>query len=255
MLLKQEKLSFYCPLFSNIEAIQGMFDETLEKDNQGLFRGLETILLPNTCVEYRSLADGIIQVSSSSYPKKDCYSLENFLNVKTNVSSDIGLLTPKQLIDRLMDLEGIPYVWGSSAVLSKKEQNFLREFFFTYTHSFKDNLDYLFSGLDCSGLLHFVTKGVTPRNTSELIDYGHPVDIQNKSIDQILLQIQPLDLLVWKGHVVIFLSQDEMIESRLGWGVVRSCAKQRLSEVFQNKRPVNVYEENSFVIRRFLEFL
>ena len=252
---KQQKLSFYCPLFTSIKDDKLMFSEKLDKDDQGLFRGLETILLPQSEVSYQNLSDGLLQITSPSYPQKVCYSFEPFLNFHASASDVRDLKKGAELIERLIHLVGLPYVWGGSAVLTSEQKNQIDHTFKNYPSSFRQNLHYLFSGLDCSGLLHYVTGGITPRNTSELIDFGTSVLIEESTIDEILSKVQPLDLLVWKGHIVIFLSKNEIIESRLGFGVVKTNAKDRLIEVTQNKRPVNLYQENSFVIRRMTCFL
>ncbi|HPE85225.1 MAG TPA: hypothetical protein PLO43_03500, partial [Chlamydiales bacterium] len=79
-----------------------------------------------------------------------------------------------------------------------------------------------FAGVDCSGLLYEASYGLTPRNTSELISFGEERSLEN---------LQPLDLLVWKGHVVIVLDPYHTIESRLGKGVVITPLADRLSEI------------------------
>ena len=68
-------------------------------------------------------------------------------------------------------------------------------------------------GVDCSGLLYWATNGATPRNTSALVNYGTGVMIMGLSIDQILTELKPLDLIVWSGHVLIVLPGERVIES------------------------------------------
>ena len=69
-------------------------------------------------------------------------------------------------------------------------------------------------GVDCSGLLREANKGNTPRNTRQLLTVGNPVDIEGLTMDQIISKVQPLDIIVRDGHVVIILDQDRAIESR-----------------------------------------
>ena len=98
-------------------------------------------------------------------------------------------------------------------------------------------------GVDCSGLLYWATNGVTPRNTSALVNYGTGVMITGLSIDQILTQLKPLDLIVTRGHVLIVLPGERVIEST--WkpsnngGVYISSLKARLIEIMDNKVPLN----------------
>ncbi len=107
-------------------------------------------------------------------------------------------------------------------------------------------------GVDCSGLLYEATDGFTPRNTSDLVHYGSPVSIENKSVGEIQRIVKPLDLIVWKGHVVIVVDSEKTIESRHLHGVVIAPLKERLEEVLQTRTPKNSWSDgNHFVIRRW----
>jgi len=53
------------------------------------------------------------------------------------------------------------------------------------------------------------------RNTSSLIFYGKPLEIKGLDAGQIIAKVEPLDLIVWDGHVIIILDKERTIESRL----------------------------------------
>jgi len=123
---------------------------------------------------------------------------------------------------------------------------------------------WILQGLDCSGLLYEATRGYTPRNTRQLIHAGDPVDIEGLSILKIMKEVKPLDLIVWRGHVVIVLDDQHVIESRLKYvndiegndsGVRIRSLRTVLKEITKNRKPVNVYDvhESSrvFVVRRW----
>jgi cell wall-associated NlpC family hydrolase len=118
------------------------------------------------------------------------------------------------------------------------------------------------AGLDCSGLLYQATGGWTPRNTSQLVSYGQGVPIAGKSTDAIVNVLEPLDLIVWNGHVLIVLDRETVIESRLecgkpgNGGVVTTPLRQRLSEIMRTRKPVDQWPAGTkgkgiFVVRRW----
>ena len=118
------------------------------------------------------------------------------------------------------------------------------------------------AGLDCSGLLYQATGGWTPRNSSRLISFGQGVAISGKQAPEIAALLQPLDLIVWNGHVIIVLDRQTAIESRLqcgkpgNGGVVMTPLPQRIAEIMRTRRPVNSWPEGKksrdiFVVRRW----
>jgi hypothetical protein len=118
------------------------------------------------------------------------------------------------------------------------------------------------AGLDCSGLLYQATGGATPRNTSRLVFFGNPVAVAGKTLEEIAGSLEPLDLIVWSGHVIIVLDRETAIESRLECGkkgtggVVTTALRKRLKEVMKTRRPVDDWPKsgnvrNVFVVRRW----
>jgi cell wall-associated NlpC family hydrolase len=118
------------------------------------------------------------------------------------------------------------------------------------------------AGLDCSGLLYEATAGFTPRNTGELLHFGEAVRINGDGTDGILQKLQPLDLIVWPGHVLIVIGQGEIIESRLFCdgrkdGVVISRLRERVADIMATRKPVDAISNDKgrsrseFVVRRW----
>ena len=67
--------------------------------------------------------------------------------------------------------------------------------------------------------------------------------------------LQPLDLIVWSGHVIIVYDENTAIESTGDAGVHKSDLLSRLKSVMKEKTPVNDWGSTSgkrFVIRRWI---
>jgi hypothetical protein len=90
-----------------------------------------------------------------------------------------------------------------------------------------------------------------------LVDYGTGLDIAGKGCEEIMKLIEPLDLIVWKGHVIIVLDSTRSIQSTFPDGVIIEPLNNTLSELMQNRAPFNHYDDqaseeiNPFVIRRW----
>jgi cell wall-associated NlpC family hydrolase len=152
----------------------------------------------------------------------------------------------EELLQLLRSAIGLPYVWGG---------NLRQGVQFGQTRHF--------AGLDCSGLLYEATDGATPRNTADLVSYGRAVPVAGLTPAQLLKRLKPLDLLVWKGHVVIVADGEQAIESLLvcgqaGNGGVRlTPLRQRLREIMTTRQGVDSWpkqhgKQHLFVVRRWL---
>jgi hypothetical protein len=114
---------------------------------------------------------------------------------------------------------------------------------------------WILKGVDCSGLLYEATNGYTPRNTSDLFQFGNFLPIENIEIEK---NIQPLDIILFPGHVIIIINQQTCIESKENHGVIISQLKTKLHELKQKKTPLNncSFEKNTddfFVIKRWIK--
>jgi hypothetical protein len=241
------------PVF-NTAAIASCFGgETLPLDEQGLMRTVETVLFPGTPVELlREYHPHIWEMKTAAYPYEGLFIDDRFVTKIENVfAGKISALPSRGVIlNTLSQLEKTRYIWGGNwpsgiPLLSEIYPCKAKEPLIQDTWQLK--------GVDCSGLLYYATQGCTPRNTSSLVNFGKGVEIEGKGASEILNQLQPLDLLVWKGHVVCLLDPKTTIESRLPEGVVKCDAEERLKEIMAERRPVNHWEEGSpaFVARRW----
>jgi cell wall-associated NlpC family hydrolase len=181
-------------------------------DKKGEKRALEGIALPNTVFEVLETLGDILKVRTNEYPDevyvyKDQLVTGEFHTVRRELPSIL------KIIQTMKSLVGRPYVWGGN---------------------WPEGISYPgldCKGVDCSGLLYYAANGNTARNTSGLMTFGDKIDFPEK----------PCDLIVWRGHVIIVISETEVIESRHPEGVIITNLKQRLEEI----------REKSYVVRRW----
>lgn len=255
----------------NTEAFSAVFGgdsgRTLKVDSCGQVRELEFVALPGTLFtihgKQRIGARLIYRVTTEEYPtpaRGGLYVDAQFLSERQEgVTQRKPQLPPvAEVIAAIKSMVGASYVWGSNVPQGVPE---LAEWYYVGGRG-SDQSDRLLAGIDCSGLLYFATNGWTPRNTSQLVSYGQGVAIAGKQRDAIAAMLQPLDLIVWNGHVIIVLDQDTVIESRLSCGavgnggVVITSLRARLAEVLRNRKPVDNWptgksDKHAFVVRRW----
>lgn len=245
---------------------------TLKTDRCGMPRALEFIALPGTLFsiisELHSSSSTVYQVITTEYPVPPgtrLYLDSRFIETKdaTPLERRKKLPEKEEILSALRSSVGNPYIWGGNVSAGIPELNswFYRETT-TKIMGGKSTSARTLAGLDCSGLLYQTTFGWTPRNTSQLVDFGNGLKIKGKSADEITMMLEPLDLIVWNGHVVIVLDQETAIESRLecgktsGGGVIMSPLKERVAGVMKTRKPANQWSEkdslhSSFVVRRW----
>jgi cell wall-associated NlpC family hydrolase len=245
----------------------GANGQDLKTDRCGQVRELEFIALPGTVftilMKQRSGTADIYQVKTDEYaapPNVRLYVDGRFLKLEraAPASRRTSLPPREEIVSALRASVGSSYVWGGNVLKGVPE---LATLF--YREIREDNKERLMlSGLDCSGLLYHATGGWTPRNTSKLITYGQGVAIAGKQIAEIAAMLQPLDLVVWNGHVIIVLDLQTSIESRLecgkpgNGGVVTTQLSQRLTEIMRTRHPANAWlggkkRRDIFVVRRW----
>jgi hypothetical protein len=96
-----------------------------------------------------------------------------------------------------------------------------------------------------------------------LLEFGRSLPISNLSARQIKALLQPLDLILWKGHVIIVLDQNTLLESankisgKLIQKVIQSSSIERLKQIMHSTKPVDNYHgsplasKNKFAINRW----
>jgi len=94
------------------------------------------------------------------------------------------------------------------------------------------------------------------------------VPIADAPLAQIIQAVEPLDIIVWPGHVIIVLDRDRVIESRPDYDKTRAANRggvrirtvgEVLTEILKDRIPVNSYDtggttgRKQFVIRRWYQ--
>jgi cell wall-associated NlpC family hydrolase len=257
----------HTPAFSAV--FGGVDGKSLKTDRCGQVRELEFIALPGSVFTIRAQkADGnntVYRVETDEYPApKDTalYVDSRFVEIRDNKPPPRARTLQSQaaIVASLKAAVGAPYVWGGN--VQGGVGNLLELFYGgSVPAQLKSNLK--LAGLDCSGLLYQATGGWTPRNTSQLLSFGKALPVAWKSMEEIVRSLEPLDLIVWNGHVVIVLDRNTTIESRLkcgkpgNGGVVTSSLQKRLTEILRTRRPVDVWPtagklRDVFVVRRWV---
>ena len=239
----------------------------LKTDRCGQVRELEYIALPGTVFSIlKKMPSGsatIYQVETKEYTapaNTQLYIDSRFLRMVQNAAQQRRASLPSReaIASALRATVGSRYVWGGNVPGGVPE---LSAWFYSEIRE-EDKGRFTLSGLDCSGLLYQATGGWTPRNTSQLLTYGQAVAIAEKSSREIAKLLQPLDLIVWNGHVIIVLNLQTTIESRLecgkpgNGGVVITPLLQRIAEIMSTRYPVNTWpigkkQKDIFVVRRW----
>jgi len=248
----------------------GSDGRSLRLDRSGLVREVEFVAIPGTVLRVEgSFRDGdhdVYRVATEEYPypSKTGYFVDSrFVRLSETAPPPRSRRLPKEreIIENLLAARGSRYVWGGNL------RNGIPQLLSFYPPAKgaslpKATLDmWRLKGVDCSGLLYEATGGYTPRNTSSLVEYGTPVKIAGRNADGIVGLVEPLDLLVWSGHVMIVIDGKREIESRLdpkgkGGGVVVRPLREALIELLRTRSPLDVYREitdgkKGFVIRRW----
>lgn len=231
---------------------------------------LEFVALPKTVFRVdETVKKGdivVYKVATDDYPSaKGLFIDSRFVKITKDKPLERPRPLPPQqkIIEHLISAKGSAYVWGGNI------RDGILETISFYPPSSDINPElkdrWTLKGLDCSGLLYEATAGYTPRNTDALLGFGSPVQIAGLNILQIVSKVNPLDLILWKGHVIIILDKDRVIESRLDYdkktpgcqgGVRIRPLKEVLEETLKYKMPVDEYNKikggkNKFVIRRW----
>ncbi|HIJ94951.1 MAG TPA: peptidoglycan endopeptidase [Desulfuromonadales bacterium] len=239
----------------------------MKSDRCGQLRELEFIALPGSVFTIReqlkSGSASICRVDTEEYTAAagvklyvDC----RFLEFHESAPPQRSRRLPERadIVASLKKSVGSSYVWGGNVTEGVPE---LMDWWYG-DNAGRDQHRLTLSGLDCSGLLYRASGGWTPRNSSQLLTYGRPLAVARTTAEQIAAILQPLDLIVWDGHVVIVLDRTSTIESILACGrpgkggVVITPLIQRLKEIMRSRTPADRWPQDgkkhkSFVVRRW----
>lgn len=245
----------------------GKDGRTLRQDACGQLRSLEFVALQGTAftIEGELQNDGhrIYRVRTSDYPyetRSGYFVDERFITLTKEKPPERAPVLPSReaIIAALEKMEGSRYVWGGNRFQGVPA---VPEY---YPPAGKTPLArqektlWQLKGVDCSGLLYEATAGYTPRNTSALVNYGTGLKIRGKSAGEIAALLQPLDLVVWPGHVLVVIDGGRLIESRLvcsepDRGVRIRPLGEALGDIMKKRTPVDRISNSGseFVVRRW----
>ncbi|MBK9403711.1 MAG: peptidoglycan endopeptidase [Ignavibacteria bacterium] len=267
--LKQVKYAiakYDCPVLNTSDfkdVYGGKNGSTLKKSKTGLVKPLEFVAFPGTVFEILDSADNdgtvIYKVKTDEYPiileGDNLYIDSRFVSTsykKTELKPKV--CPPENYIYDYFDKSGNTfYVWGGNNIEGIDK---MMEFYPPSKKlSSEDELTWKIKGVDCSGLIYEATKGYTPRNTHQLVSFGESVEIEGLSASQIISRLKPLDLIVWKGHLIIVYDENTTIESsHSANGVTKKNLFSVLKSLLSKRNPSNEWNDmnqNSFVIRRW----
>ena len=234
-------------------AFGGDNGKKIPKNEKGHPHCFEFVALPGTIFTLiERCSEFIFRVAHPGYLDSDL-----FLDVRFAKAGQIEqvrkLPAKREILSRMMRLKGKPYVWGGNWSSGIPE---LLSFYPP-----KGELDeatkilWTLQGVDCSGLLYEAAMGASPRNTSQLVHFGNPLKIKGIKFDEILSVLEPLDLIVYPGHVLFVADSLSTIESKYPFGVIQRDLKVRFGEIFQNRTGVDEWTSDldantHFAIRR-----
>lgn len=259
---------------SDFDAVFGGSDGvSLKFDDYGEIDELEFIALPGTAFTVHKVIEGkagkIYQVTTNdyNYPTEKGYYVDGrFIDLQDTMPAERKRDLPEKeaVIAELKKANGAIYTWGGNVNGGIPE---LLEFYPPKKDipvELKDQ--WALKGADCSGLLYEATNGYIPRNTSDLVSFGDPVAIEGLSVDEIQQMVQPLDIIVWRGHLIVVLDKYTVIQSSLDYdsetegfqgGVKISEIKSVLTKLLEKRTAVDDYNKEvdgkKFVIRRWFQ--
>ena len=247
--------------------------QTLRTDHCAQLRSLEFIALPGTPFRIEATIAGkagtVYRVSTEDYPyatKTGYYIDSRFVALTSQPPPPRRRSLPSrdEVVADLLAAQGSRYVWGSNVRAGVPQ---MPAFFPARSGARlaeQSQRLWQLQGVDCSGLLYEATGGFTPRNTSALVTYGKPVPVAGLKGEEIVRRMEPLDLIVWNGHVMIVLDRERLIESRLdctggNGGVSVRPLRAALDQLLISRVPLDEHREpgagepGGFVVRRWYE--
>lgn len=213
------------PVF-HTKNLHKIFSSPLQLCPKGCLLETELIVLEGTELSFLAEHEHVWEVTIPSYPS------QNLLFVpKVNQFTEDRIPQPKvpvkpEILARLEAMVGKKYIWGGN--VSRGIPEMLDWFPPSKELSEEEQKVWTFEGVDCSGMLYEATHGNTPRNTSQLVHFGTEIDVKEP--------LEPLDLIVWDGHVVIVLG-DYTIEARMQEGSVFTTPTQERLDAAKEEAP------------------
>ncbi len=252
----------YVPVLNTYDffLVFGGEDGSTVKLKDGLIAEMEFIAFPGTAFKVHEVIEFEDRHLKYYRVTTEDYDYPGNLYVDSRMVKDMyeqpakrRKFVPKKedMLAELNRLEGYPYMWGGNCADGLE---FMLKYYKPKKKLTKEMRDlWMLKGVDCSGLLYQASNGCTPRNTSSMTTYGKAVEIEGKTADEIINVLQPLDLIVLKGHVIIVYDENTVIESSPGTGVHKTGIKARLERLMETLTPANEFSKTGkvFVVRRW----
>lgn len=241
----------------------GKNGRTLGYNKSKLVKELEYVAFPGTVFEildeYEVGGQTIYKVYDPLYDivlgGTNLYVDSRFVEVRNEKPEPRNVTLPSrsEIFEFLDKSMGSRYVWGANNYNGVEK---MLEFYPPSGKLNKKDLDHWsMTGFDCSGLIYEATNGYTARSTHQMVNYGQGVEIAGKSAEQIADILEPLDMIVWKGHVIYVYDEKTTIESAYSdGGVVKKDLVSVLRSIMTNRNPSNEWKDNAgkmFVVRRW----
>lgn len=187
-------------------------------------RGFEFVALAGMQFQViEQVSSHICRVQYPSYPLASLY-LDLRFTQQTPLALHPPQLSRQQILSEMENLLGTPYVWGGN--WSQGIPELLDYYPPKEPLDEKIRIQWTLSGVDCSGMLFQILNGLVPRNTSELLQFGEEVSFSS---------LEPLDMILYPGHVLFVFDESLIIESKFPFGVIRRDRETRLKEVKQER--------------------
>ena len=233
---------------------------SLKKDSEGLIRSVEYIALKETVFDILDETNKdnckILHVRPYKYDYGNKFYIDSrFVKIQNTMPElPVRKLPSKKEIFTFLDRAvGSKYIWGGNCI---EGINKLLEYY-PPKGNIDDNtkLEWSLKGCDCSGLMYEAANGYTERNTSKLVNEGEPVFVEGLTAEDIASKLEPLDMIVWIGHVIYVYDEVTAIQSALSkGGVVKTDLIETLKHLIETRTPVNNYDAGTgerFVVRRW----
>lgn len=231
----------------NTSDFSTVFCDQIPLNDKGLPHHYEFVALPGMVFKVTRLwNDTIAEIHWPEYSSQPLFTDLRFCSfIDTPPVSLKKTFQAKDILQKMERRIGVPYVWGGNWAEGIPEM--LDYYPPSQALSPRMKKLWTFCGLDCSGLLFEATLGATPRNTSQLVKFGNPVSLND---------LQPLDMIVYPGHVLFVRDAKTTIESRSPHGVLIAPLEERLREILEKRTLVETWTSGTdpsryFTLRRF----
>jgi len=177
----------------------------------------------------KQVSEHIVEVYWPEYSQKPIYTDIRFgriVNKKPTPRSE-ELPSVDTILRRMESRIGSPYVWGGNSC--DGIEALLKWYPPRESIDERTKTLWSFKGTDCSGLLFEATEGKTPRNTSHLLLYGQRLEIDLNSAQA--TNLQPLDMILYPGHVLFVKDPETIIESKAPIGVRTHLLRERIKDL------------------------